>query len=79
MGIFVLYVILLLAKGLFASNSSEVPKGINTATINANRSVAEPVNGHRPCPDTSVTDNSSVDESGAVTDVSSDGLMNRCA
>ena len=62
-GIFVLCVILLLAKGLFASNSSEVPKGINTATINTNESVAEHVNS---------TDNSSVDESGAVTDVSSD-------
>ena len=70
-GIFVLCVILLLAKGLFASNSSEVPKGINTATINTNESVAEPVNSTAPA-DTSVTDNSSVDESGAVTDVSSD-------
>ena len=70
-GIFVLCVILLLAKGLFASNSSEVPKGINTATINTNESVAEPVNSAAPA-DTSVTDNSSVDESGAVTDVSSD-------
>lgn len=67
-GIFVLCVILLLAKGLFASNSSEVPKGINTATINTNESVAEPVNSTAPA-DTSVTDNSSVDESGAVTDV----------
>ena len=53
------------------SNSSEVPKGINTATINTNESVAEPVNSAAPA-DTSVTDNSSVDESGAVTDVSSD-------
>ncbi len=70
-GIFVLCVILLLAKGLFASNSSEVPKGINTATINTNESVAEPVNSAAPA-DTSVTDNSSVDESGAVTYVSSD-------
>ena len=60
-GIFVLCVILLLAKGLFASNSSEVPKGINTATINTNESVAEPVNSTAPA-DTSVTDNSSVDE-----------------
>jgi len=67
-GIFVLCVILLLAKGLFASNSSEVPKGINTATINTNESVAEPVNSAAPA-DTSVSDNSSVDESGAVTDV----------
>ena len=66
-GIFVLCVILLLAKGLFASNSSEVPKGINTATINTNESVAEPVNSAAPA-DTSVTGNSSVDESGAVTD-----------
>ena len=59
-GIFVLCVILLLAKGLFASNSSEVPKGINTATINTNESVAEPVNSAAPA-DTSVTDNSSVE------------------
>ena len=48
-----------------------MPKGINTATINTNESVAEPVNSAAPA-DTSVTDNSSVDESGAVTYVSSD-------
>lgn len=35
-GIFMLCVIFLIAKGLFSSNSSEVPSGLNTATLNTN-------------------------------------------
>ena len=38
-GIFMLCVIFLIAKGLFSSNSSEVPNGLNTATLNTNTDV----------------------------------------
>ncbi len=38
-GIFMLCVIFLIAKGLFSSNSSEVPNGLNTATLNTNPDV----------------------------------------
>lgn len=69
--IFVLCVILLLAKGLFASNSSEVPKGINTATINTDESVPEPAESSVPADTSAVEDDSSA-ESGAVTDVTDD-------
>lgn len=63
-GIFVLCVIVLLAKGLFASNSAEVPEGINTATINTDETA--PVYDESAAEaDTSVTDESSyLDESG---------------
>lgn len=70
-GIFVLCVILLLAKGLFASNSSEVPKGINTATINTDESVPEPAESSAPADTSAVEDDSSA-ESGVVTDVTDD-------
>lgn len=39
-GIFVLCVIVLLAKGIFTSNSAKVPDGLDTATINTNTSSA---------------------------------------
>ena len=63
-GIFVLCVIVLLAKGLFASNSAEVPEGINTAPINTDETA--PVYDESAAEaDTSVTDESSyLDESG---------------
>lgn len=63
-GIFVLCVIVLLAKGLFASNSAEVPEGINTATINTDET-APVYDDSAAEADTSVTDESSyLDESG---------------
>lgn len=65
-GIFVLCVIVLLAKGLFASNSAEVPKGINTATINTDET-APVYDGSAAETDASVTDESSYpDESGTA-------------
>ena len=38
-GIFMLCTIFLIAKGLFSSNSKEVPKGVNTGTLNTDVSV----------------------------------------
>lgn len=71
-GIFVLCVIVLLAKGLFASNSAEVPKGVNTATINTDET-APVYDDSASETDTSVMDESSyLDESEIVTESESD-------
>ncbi|WP_295210093.1 SH3 domain-containing protein [Ruminococcus sp.] len=67
-GIFVLCVIVLLAKGLFASNSAEVPKGINTATINTDQTEPSPAESSAPT-DTSAAEvtESSTDSSAETT------------
>ena len=65
-GIFMLCVIFLIAKGLFSSNSSDVPQGLNTATLNTNtelttaapESSAETVST-QATPDTSESDETS--------------------
>ncbi len=58
-GIFMLCTIFLIAKGLFSSNSKEVPDGVNTGTINTDVSV--PVNSTEPV--TEVTEQKPADQS----------------
>ena len=76
-GVFVLCVVFLMAKGLFTSNSKEVPAGIDTATINTDESsekeetpVTE-VNGDINSISESETDSSLAESESSLADESS--------
>ena len=69
-GVFVLCVIFILAKGLFTSNSAKVPEGLDTATINTNESSMAEVIDESKAEDanTTVSGTDSNTESGVVSD-----------
>jgi len=67
-GIFVICVIFLFAKGLFSSNSADAPSGLDTATINTDESEPSPAQTSGTVrADTSLPESSSADSQGQTT------------